>query len=114
MPAGMILDRTASIWRFTNKPGAARTRDQTQAYGSVKCSIVPVSSFDSPQAYRYESTHILWVENWLVLRKGDEVRYGRRLPDEFGSVAPEVFVINGRRRYSESVQLAAYYVREGE
>jgi hypothetical protein len=114
VPAGLVLDKVASVWRQVPVTPTSRTRNAVQVYEGIKCAIVPISSFDAAQPYRYESTHIVFAEAWLVLRKEDEVRYGRRLPDTFGNVLAEVFVIQGRRRYSESVQLAMFYAKEGE
>ena len=112
--SGIILDKVGSVWRLTNNPSGRPQRSVTQVYSGIRCAIVPISTFDAPEPYRNVSTHVVWVEHWLILRKEDEIRWGRRTQDDFNNVLAEVFTINGRRRFSMSVQLAAYYAREGE
>lgn len=108
----MLLDKTASVWR-TKSVGSSGQLQLAKTFASIKCAIVPISSFDSAQSYSYESTHVLFCGNWLLLRKEDEVRWGRRLPDPFGNVQPWVFVLNGRRSFTAlGPAQVAYYCRE--
>jgi hypothetical protein len=107
---GLLLDLTAAVWRMTAAPGGGFV--EGVIYPAVRCAIVPVSSFDSNQPFAYQSTHIVWVQNWVQLRKEDQVRYGRRLPDLAGNVVPYVYVVNGLRRFTDGGTQRAYYVRE--
>lgn len=109
--SGLILDRTASVWRTVGTGGGNYALKE--AYLAIKCAIVPISSFDSEQSHFYESTHIVWTEHWLVLRKEDEIRYGRRPPDAFNNVIPWTYVVNGRRSFSGlGVAQTAWYCKE--
>ena len=109
----MLLDKTASVWRFVSNAGANPGSTNTQVYPAVKCAIVPISSFDAVVPYARDSTHVLWVPYWLSLRREDEVRYGALL-DVAGNRIAQVYVVNGRRRFSIGTSQTAFYVREKE
>ena len=107
----MILDKLASVWR-TSKSGAGYS--DGQIYASIQVAIVPISKLDRSNPYAYEATHVLWVPFWLDLRKEDQVRYGRRLPDSQGNVVPYIYVINGKATYSLGVSQVMLYATERE
>jgi hypothetical protein len=124
--AGLILDRIAALWRMVMVPPpsgltaplisisapAAGTSVETLIIASVPCAILPVSTQDRNSMYSYESTHVIWVPEWLELRQEDQLRYGRRTPDMFGNVNPYVYTVNGRRHISQSIPQTAWYVTE--
>jgi hypothetical protein len=109
--AGLILDKTATLWRLTPSSPAAFGTTQVQA---VTCAIVPVSKLDHISPYSYEATHLVYVPHWLELRKGDEIRYGRRPLDDYNDVQPYVYVISGRTAYSQGGAQTIYYATERE
>ncbi len=109
---GLLLDKRAAVYRFTNNPGSVPGQAETQVYPVIQCAIVPISSFDAAQSYGYEQTHVIWVPKWLALRKDDEIHWGQRLPDNYGTVAPNVYVVNGSRTFTHAPFQAAYYCRE--
>ena len=105
----MILDRVASVYRTVTDATQAGGYGQPEVFKAIRCAIVPISKQDQVISYSQQSTHIIWVEGWLKLRKQDEVRWGRRGEDAFGNVTPEVYVIDGRARYTLGAQLITYY-----
>lgn len=109
--AGLILDLRASVWRMAPRQGGGGYVEQA-VYNAIHCAVVPVTSLDAQQPFAYESTHIIWVPRWLVLRKEDQLRYGRRLPDTAGNVLPWTYVLNGRRRFTQGVPQIAWYAKE--
>jgi hypothetical protein len=107
------LTEVAGVYRSLPVPAkGANVRDKIQAYPTIPCLIVPVSSFDRVQAYGLESTHVVWVPQWLELLKEDEVRTGRRTDPVSQAVSPYVYVVNGRRKFRVGLIHRAYYATE--
>lgn len=108
---GLILDRTAAVWRMNAATGGYT---ETPVFSAIRCAILPVSKFDAQVSYALQSTHVIWVAHWLELRKEDELRVGRRLADAFGNVQPWIYVINGRSQFSPGIPTTAFYASERE
>lgn len=107
-----ILDRTVSVWRRVNNPTGQPRQIKAAVYSAIRASIVPISSFDADKDYARESTHVIWVPHWLVLRRDDEIRWGQRDADNFGDVAAEAFIVVGRRLFThQGPRERSYYAK---
>lgn len=108
------MDLQVAVWRRVQvgPRGINAVYNDTQIVPRVAAAIVPISDFDIHVPYAHESTHIVWVPYWLLLRKEDEVRYGRDDPDASGNVQPYRYTINGRREFRLGIPQRAYYAKE--
>lgn len=119
-----VLDRVVAVYRMGNnplsvidgipQPGQPRESKQVVA-STIRAAIVPISSFTAEQPYARESTHVVWVEPWLLLRLQDEIRAGVRDRDDYNDVQPERYIINGRRVFTGiGPRAVTYYARAME
>lgn len=106
---GILLDRQVAIWR---KVLVGSNYTDTRIKASTRCAIIPISALAMVSPYAYESTHLVWVDHWLVLRKEDQIRAGRRQSDAQGDILEAVYTINGVREYRLGIPQRAYYARE--
>lgn len=106
---GILLDRVASVTRRVSQPTGY---NDTVVYQSIRCAIVPISKLDQATPYAYESTHLIWVDYWLELRKEDQVKWARRPLNPQGDIVPWIYTINGRREFHLGIPQIAYYARE--
>jgi hypothetical protein len=108
------LTERATIYRSIGEPSKGiNVRTKREVFSDIACQVVPVSSFDRMQAFGLESTHIIWVPQWLELLKEDELRTGRRT-DQMGDLTTITYVVNGRRLFRIGLQHRAYYASERE
>lgn len=109
------LDKRADLYRLIPNPNAGQAQQPNQIVARVltfQCAIEPLSEFDADVPYARSSTHAVYAPSWLQLRKDDEIRWGRRLPDVFGTVQPWVYTVNGRQLSTQAIGLVLYYATE--
>lgn len=96
------------MWRKTT---ASDSWDDAVVYTSIPCAIVPISQFDSISPFFRESTHVVWIPNYIVMRKEDQLKVNGQAPTPEGDNQPIVYTVDGRGDFRLGMTEIIYFVR---